>query len=93
MVLNNLRKLTFIVNTAILLMVFGLMAFFYAIGAEFLVYFSIPTALVYVIGYILISKNLGIANRNEAETIDKWIQVADNRLYEGKESGKNKVVY
>ena len=57
MVLSNLKKLTLIVNTAILLMVFGLMAFFYAIKATFLVYFSIPTALVYVIGYIPISKN------------------------------------
>ena len=43
MVINNLKKLTFIVNIAILLMVFGLMAFFYVIKAAFLVYFSIPT--------------------------------------------------
>ena len=57
MVLNNLKKLTFIVNIAILLMVFGLMAFFYVIKATFLVYFSIPTALIYVIGFFLISKN------------------------------------
>ncbi|SEP77788.1 diguanylate cyclase (GGDEF) domain-containing protein [Lachnospiraceae bacterium NE2001] len=57
MVINNLKKLTFIVNIAILLMVFGLMAFFYVIKAAFLVYFSIPTALIYVIGFFLISKN------------------------------------
>ena len=37
-------------------MVFGLMAFFHVIKATFLVYFSIPTVLVYVIGYILIYK-------------------------------------
>ena len=57
MVLGNLKKLTYIVNTAILLIVFGLMTFFYVIKATFLVYFSIPTALVYVIGYIMISRN------------------------------------
>ena len=54
--LSNLKKLTLIVNTSILFMVFGLMAFFHVIKATFLVYFSIPTVLVYVIGYILIYK-------------------------------------
>ena len=44
-------KLTYIVNTLILFMVFGLMAFFKAIDAEFLVYFSIPTAFIYIIGF------------------------------------------
>ena len=33
------------------------MAFFYIIKAHFLVYFSIPTALVYVTGYVLIHKD------------------------------------
>ena len=54
--LSNLKNLTLIVNTSILFMVFGLMAFFHVIKATFLVYFSIPTVLVYVIGYILIYK-------------------------------------
>ena len=52
----GLKKLTYMVNTAILIMVFGLMAFFVFAKAKFLVWFSIPTALVYVIGYILISR-------------------------------------
>lgn len=37
-------------------MVFGLMAFFNAIDAEFLVYFSIPTAFIYIIGFYLINR-------------------------------------
>jgi len=49
-------KLTYIVNTLILFMVFGLMAFFKAIDAEFLAYFSIPTAFIYIIGFYLISR-------------------------------------
>ena len=52
--LSKLKKLTYIVNTTILIMVLGLMGFFYIIKASFLVYFSIPTALIYVIGYYLI---------------------------------------
>ncbi|MCR5701661.1 MAG: GGDEF domain-containing protein [Lachnospiraceae bacterium] len=54
---NNLKKLTWLVNTVILTMVFALMAIFYVIKAEFLVYFSIPTAFVYLIGYALIHTN------------------------------------
>ena len=57
MILENLKKLTYIVNTVILILVFGLMGFFYIIKATFLVYFSIPTALVYLIGYVMISRN------------------------------------
>ena len=49
------KKVTFIVNTIILILVFGLMGFFYMCHATFLVYFSIPTALIYLIGYYLIS--------------------------------------
>lgn len=44
------------VNTAIFIMVFGLMAFFVFCRATFLVYFSIPTAFVYLVGYLLICK-------------------------------------
>ena len=53
--LKSIKKLTFIVNTAILFMVVGLMLFFYMCHATFLVYFSIPTFFVYVFGYILIA--------------------------------------
>jgi len=46
--------MTLIVNTVILMMVFGLMAFFALFKVTFLVYFSIPTICVYLIGYFLI---------------------------------------
>ena len=48
------QKITYIVNTVILILVFGLMGFFYMCHATFLVYFSIPTAFVYIIGFYLI---------------------------------------
>ena len=56
MIQTRTVKLTNIVNTLILFMVFGLMAFFKAIDAEFLVYFSIPTAFIYIIGFYLINR-------------------------------------
>lgn len=55
---KNVVKFTSIVNTSILGMVLGLMFFFYMCKAEFLVYFSIPTIFVYIIGYVLIAKKL-----------------------------------
>ena len=54
----GIKKLTYTVNTSILLMVIGLMGFFVFCRATFLVYFSIPTLLVYIIGYVLISREL-----------------------------------
>lgn len=54
---HNIKKLALTVNSVILAMVFGLMAFFGMCGAAFLTYFSIPTALVYIIGYFLILKD------------------------------------
>ena len=56
MVLEELRKLTRMINTVILILVFGLMGFFWFCHASFLVWFSIPTAAVYIAGYFLISK-------------------------------------
>lgn len=56
MALEEIKRLTYKINTVILIMVFGLMAFFFLCKAMFLVWFSIPTALVYVGGYALISK-------------------------------------
>ncbi|MBR6256358.1 MAG: GGDEF domain-containing protein [Lachnospiraceae bacterium] len=53
---KNIKKFTLLINTAILFMVFGLMAFFYLCKANFLIYFSIPTIFVYVFGYVLIVK-------------------------------------
>lgn len=55
-VMSDLKKLTRKINTVILIMVFGLMSFFLVSHAMFLVWFSIPTALIYIFGYYLISK-------------------------------------
>ncbi|MBP5417950.1 MAG: GGDEF domain-containing protein [Clostridiales bacterium] len=55
--LTNIRKLTVVINSIILFLVFGLAGFFFLCGAEFLVWFSIPTALVYIFGYYLIKKD------------------------------------
>ena len=52
--LAKIKKLSFIINTVILLLVFGLAGFFRLCDVMFLVWFSIPTAMVYVIGYWLI---------------------------------------
>jgi len=53
---KNVGKLTWIVNTAILCMVLGLMLFFHICEATIMVWFSIPTIFVYIIGYVLIYK-------------------------------------
>lgn len=54
--LQILKRLAFVVNTVILGLVIGLMAFFKLAGATFLVYFSIPTMAVYIVGYFLIRR-------------------------------------
>ena len=56
MVMSELKKLTRMINTIILIMVFGLMGFFALSKATFLVWFSIPTAMVYVVGYYFIAR-------------------------------------
>ena len=35
---------------------------------------------------------IGVAYYREGQTVDEWINVADNRLYSGKQTGKNTVV-
>lgn len=35
----------------------------------------------------------GVSAREDGQTMDKWIISADNKLYSGKASGRNKVVY
>lgn len=45
------------INTSILLLVFLLAGFFLYCKAMFLVWFSIPTAIVYIYSYILIARN------------------------------------
>ena len=52
--LTAVKKVTFLLNTVILLLVFGLMAFFTMCDVPFLTVFSVPTAMVYIIGYYLI---------------------------------------
>ncbi len=49
--------MTFMVNTMILALVLGLMIFFYAIEAKILVWFSIPTICIYLVGYFLVYKD------------------------------------
>ena len=56
MTVASVQRFTWYINATILAMVFGLMAFFYVCGYTFLVWFSIPAALVYVIGFFLIHK-------------------------------------
>ena len=57
MVYEEIKKLTYMINTVILVLVFGLMGFFWICKASFLVWFSWPTAAIYLIGYYLISKD------------------------------------
>ena len=54
MELNWIKKFTLIINSVILALVFGLLAFFWMCGAQILVWSSIPTTVVYLIGYYLI---------------------------------------
>lgn len=35
---------------------------------------------------------IGVARYQEGQTVDEWVNVADARLYKGKQTGKNKVV-
>ncbi|MCR5518242.1 MAG: GGDEF domain-containing protein [Lachnospiraceae bacterium] len=51
---SKLSKITYIVNTALFIFVIGLMLSFYMAKAWIMVYFSIPTVMVYAIGYVLI---------------------------------------
>ena len=57
MELSAVRKVSVVVNTVILLIVFGLAAFFAIIKVPFLVAFSVPTACIYLVGYVLIHKD------------------------------------
>ena len=42
---------------------------------------------------IPVNITVGISAYEDGMSIDRWIQTADNKLYEGKNSGKNRVVY
>lgn len=54
---KRIKRFTFIINTVILLLVIGLAGFFYLCQAPLLLWFSIPTLFVYIIGYALIAKD------------------------------------
>lgn len=54
--LGRIRKFTTVINAIILVLVFALAAFFVICHVTFLAWFSIPTALVYMIGFVLIKK-------------------------------------
>lgn len=54
---KSITKLVYTVNTIILMLVYGLMFFFYLCKVHFLTIFSIPTSMIYLIGYYLIYKN------------------------------------
>ena len=55
--IKKIKKLTVTINTVILMLVVALAWFFHMSGAKYLVYFSIPTALVYILGYSLIARD------------------------------------
>ena len=55
--LKRIRRFTYIINTIIFALVIGLAGFFFLCKATILLWFSIPTALVYVVGYFLIKKD------------------------------------
>ena len=79
MELKDIKKFTFIINTVILVLVFMLAAFFVYCKATFLIWFSIPTALVYVVGYFLIkNERLEIYTR----VVYFWL-IQDNHLVVG----------
>ena len=54
---NRIKRFTYIINTVILLLVIGLAGFFYLCQAPLLIWFSIPTLFVYIIGYVIIAKD------------------------------------
>ena len=67
---DDIKKLTLKVNALILGMVFFLMGCFAYCGATFLVYFSIPTALIYLYGfYLILHDKLG----NYVRMVYLWI--------------------
>lgn len=57
MTLKNAKNLCYVVNTFLLIFVIALMAFFMRYKATYLVYFSVPTILFYIVNYLLIAKN------------------------------------
>ncbi|MCR4689405.1 MAG: GGDEF domain-containing protein [Saccharofermentans sp.] len=55
--IKDMRRSTYIVNSVIILIVVGLGLFFLYSKAYFLVWFSIPVLLVYILGFVLVAKD------------------------------------
>ena len=55
--LARIKRFTYIINTVILFLVIALAGFFCLCNATILIWFSIPTLMVYIIGYVLIAKD------------------------------------
>ena len=53
----RIKRFTYIINSIIMFLVIALAGFFFLCRATILIWFSIPTLLVYVLGYILIIKD------------------------------------
>ncbi len=53
---SNVKKLTLLINTIIMFFVLGLLLFFHVYNVTIMIYFSIPTMIVYLLGYVLIFK-------------------------------------
>ena len=51
------------------------------------------TAFVFEGQRIPVSITIGVAGYENGQSIDRWIQSADRKLYTGKNNGKNRVVY
>ncbi|MCH5287847.1 MAG: GGDEF domain-containing protein [Christensenellaceae bacterium] len=51
------------------------------------------TSFVFENKTIPVSITIGISRYEEGQSMDRWVQSADRKLYTGKSSGKNQVVY
>ena len=53
----RIKKFTYLINSIIMFLVIALAGFFWLCKAPILIWFSIPTLMVYILGYILIAKD------------------------------------
>jgi diguanylate cyclase (GGDEF)-like protein len=56
MKIESAQKIAYVVNTVMLSTIFGFLIFFIKMDIPFLVYFSIPTAVVYAMMYLMVYK-------------------------------------
>jgi diguanylate cyclase (GGDEF)-like protein len=50
------------------------------------------TEFIYEDKKIKVTVTIGVAEKSEGSSIERWVDAADDKLYQGKNSGKNKVV-